>query len=304
MSAPEGPNAGDSFPVAEVKPANAFHSGQIFASKLWWITLVCLSVAIYLAWHSHRPTGLEITIDFPEGHGLKAGDALRHRGIDVGVVSGIELAPDLHGVRATVILEKSATAIANEKSEFWIVRPLLSLTSISGLDTAVGAKYIAVHPGPAESAAARTFQGRKTPPAVTIEEDGTEVVLLGEESYGISPGSPVTYRGIRVGQILKVDLATEARQVAIHARVDVAYSGLLRRGSRFWKTSGVNVDFGLKGFHLSTESLAAMARGGVSFLTPEGDEREMEPVEDGHEFTLAPKMEKEWERDAAAFRWK
>lgn len=304
MSAPEEPTGGDSFPVAEVKPTNAFTSGRIFASKLWWITLVCLLVASYLAWQAHRPTGLEITIDFPEGHGLKAGDALRHRGIDVGVVSEIELAPDLHGVRATVMLEQSATAIANEKSEFWIVRPLLSLTNISGLETAVGAKYIAVHPGPSQSGRTRSFQGRKTPPAVTIDEDGTEIVLLGEESYGISAGSPVTYRGIRVGQIHKVDLAKQARQVAIYARVDEAYSGLLRRGSKFWKTSGVDVDFGLKGFHLSTESLEAIARGGVSFLTPEGDENEMQFVQSGHEFELAAKMEKEWEREAASFDWK
>lgn len=302
MTSEESPHGqpNDEFPVAEIRPAATWSTGKTMHSKLWWVTLCCLGVAIYLSWHSHRPSGIEITIDFPDGHGLKAGDALRHRGIDIGIVTQIELQPDLHGVRATVELDKTAAGVANDGSQFWIVRPQLSLTNISGLETAVGSKYIAVDPGPAGRPRAEEFSGLKDPPAIGIDHDGTEILLRGRESFGINPRSPVTYRGIQVGQVLSVELGRDAMSVVVKARIDKHYAILLRRGSKFWKTSGVDVDFGIKGIHLSTESLTTMAKGGVSFATPKTrDDSDLEPIQAGHEFELHEEMDKDWLEDAA-----
>lgn len=293
-------SATEPFPMADIQPAAGLSSGRLLQSKMWWITLLCLSLAIYVSWTSHRPSGIEITIDFPQGHGLKVGDALQHRGIEIGIVTSVELASDLNGVRTTLMLEKSAAGITTEDSEFWIVRPQLSLTNVSGLETAIGAKYIAVHPGTSESKA-RNFTGLKYPLAVAVDEEGIEIVLRGTESYGINPGSPVTYRGIRVGQISSVDLGEDSLSVVIQARINKRYQTLLRQGSKFWKTSGVDMDFGLKGFHLSTESLTTVAQGGVSFVTPTSrDESGLEPIQNGHEFELAEEMESNWVRNAAA----
>lgn len=301
MTTPATNAPAEEFPAANVKPEGVIVSGRILESKLWWITLLCLVIAGSLAWHSHRPTGTEITISFPEGHGLKAGDALRHRGIDIGIVTVVELAADLHGVQTTVAVDESAEGIANEASRFWIVRPQLSLTSISGLETAVGAKYIAVDPGPADSPSKRDFDGLETPPAIEINNGGMEFRLRADESFGINPSSPIAYRGIRVGQVISVELANDAMHVDIVANIESRYQPLLRRGSKFWKTSGVDVDFGLKGFHLSTESLAAVAMGGVSFVTPQQrDPTAMEPVEAGHAYELHPKLDKDWLDDAVA----
>lgn len=286
-----------SFPVADVKPVGRF--GGMLQSKMWWITLLCLGIAIYLAWNSHKPTGIPIVIDFPEGHGLKTGDALQHRGIEIGIVTSVELADDLQGVRANVSLQKSAAGVANDNSQFWIVRPQLSLTNISGLETAVGSKYIAVDPGSVDSPHARKFTGLSDPP-FGIHEDGIEVMLRGGESFGINPGSPVAYRGLKVGQIVSMELGDNSQSVLLQARILKEYQGLLRRGSKFWKTSGVDLDFGIKGFHLNTNSLASMAQGGVSFSTPTTrDSDDLLPITPGHEFELFEEVDEDWIRDAA-----
>jgi paraquat-inducible protein B len=284
------------FPTATVKPTR---TARLVQSHLWWVTLVCLGVACYSAWHSLRPAGTEITIHFAEGHGLKAGDTLRHRGIEIGIVTAVELADDLHQVRTTVSVEKSADGIAKEGSRFWVVRPLFSLTSISGLETAVGAKYIAVEPGPVANPRSKDFQGLDAPPPLEMDTEGMKIRLRAAESFGINPSSPVTYRGIKVGQVVSVGLNDDATNVDIVANVEKRYQPLLRESSKFWKTSGVDVDFGIRGFHLSTESLAAIAKGGVSFITPrQRDEGERKSVAPGHVFELFEKLDKDWIDDA------
>src|SRR5690606_28181371 len=87
-----------------------------------------------------------ITVDFLEGHGLEVGGAIRHRGIDVGHVDKIVLSDDLSGVVVTATLFPGAEGIARAGSEFWIVRPQIGLTQVTGIETALGPKYIAVRP--------------------------------------------------------------------------------------------------------------------------------------------------------------
>ena len=61
------------------------------------------------------------------------------------------------------------------------------------------------------------------------------------------------------------------------------------------------MDFGIKGIHFSTDSLATVAKGGVAFITPKtrnpGDQQ---PVETGHVFELYEKADKDWLNDAVA----
>jgi paraquat-inducible protein B len=52
-------------------------------------------VAFWLTWTSIPSVGPSITIRFPDGHGLKAGDAVRHRGIEAGIVESVALSDDL-----------------------------------------------------------------------------------------------------------------------------------------------------------------------------------------------------------------
>jgi paraquat-inducible protein B len=284
------------FPVAEVTEANRpWWSGL---SKMWLATLACLLVAIALTVHSLESPGPKIVIHFSEGHGLKPDDAVRHRGIEIGHVDSVQLNEQLDGVDVRVVLDTSAASIACKGSRFWIVRPELDFTGISGLETAVGAKYLGVIPG--DSKVEQTeFDGLSRRPPGVLGRDGIEIILRGDDRFGVNPGSPLTWRGVEVGQILSSSLSADALHVDTRVQVLAAYRRLLSRNSKFWVTSGVHMGLNVTGFELETESFATIARGGIAFITPEPVDS-ADQVQPGDVFKLHDKRNNDWIDDATA----
>ncbi len=266
---------------------------SLLQSKMWWITLICFAVAVGLAWNSLPESGTEIMIRFPEGHGLQEGDEVRYRGISVGEVTEVALDKDLSGVEVSVVLNPAGGQLNHEGARFWIVRPQISLTRIAGLETAVGHKYIGASPGDFSGATKFEFDGLATAPADELTSGGLHLVLRSNNSNGLNPGAPVTWRGVDVGRILSVNLSPDARHVLTSIHVDRQFRKLVRSSSRFWITSGIDIDLSFtKGVKLNAQSLATIARGGVSFMTPAAaDVRE---VSDGHVFSLSDLPNEEW----------
>lgn len=284
---------GIAFPVARIREAKATASSMILQSKMWWATLACLTIAFWLTWQSIPSRGPTIVIQFPDGHGLKAGDAVRHRGIEAGVVDSVALSEDLSQISATVTLTPGAAGLAREGTRFWIVRPQLSLAGVSGLETAVGAKYIGVSPGDPASARQRSFEGLSAAPPDENSGEGIDIVLRSDARHGVSAGAPVSWRGVEVGQILSLNLSPDARFVDVHAKINAEYRRLLHSTSQFWVTSGLGVDIGLSGIRLDADSLSTIVRGGISFATPVVS-NDKTPVMSGQMYVLHEKPDPAW----------
>lgn len=282
------PEGADSFPIASVidRPRSAAH-----LSKLWWLTGVCLLLAIGLVWTSSRDPGIAITIQFDQGHGLKVGNSVRHRGINIGQVTAITLSEDLSSIIASVSIDSIASAVATEGSRFWIVRPQIDISGVSGLETAVGSKYLAVIPGKTDTVQSH-FRGLGTRPADDQGSDGIELVLRGDDRHGIHPGAPVTWRGIDVGRVLSASLSPDALEVDVRVRIDEGYGRLVTTGSKFWVTSGIDIDVGVTGVNVNAESLATIARGGVAMISTEG--RTDAEVPPGSVFKLHDELDDDW----------
>ncbi|MCA9038396.1 MAG: MCE family protein [Planctomycetaceae bacterium] len=285
-------------PKAIVRDSSGSPSALVRASKMWWVTLVCLVLAVWMTWQSIPVHGPLITIIFPEGHGLKTGDFVRHRGIEVGQVETVALSDDLSRITATVVLTPEAAGLAREGTRFWIVRPQVSLSGISGLETAVGAKYIGVSPGETGAGYQAHFEGLAYAPPDEETGQGIDVVLRSDSTHGINAGAPVTWRGVDVGQVLSVGLSPDARSVDVHVRIQAEYQRLLRSSSKFWVNSGLGVNVGLSGIKLNADSLSTIVRGGVSFTTLVSD-GEPGAVSSGHLFTLHSEVKEEWLKSEA-----
>ncbi len=84
-------------PTAQVRASDQVQA-QRRRTRLWLLTILCALIAIVVTVSSMRTVGLKIVVHFKEGHGLKAGDSLRYRGIEVGSVTEVRLEKDMSGV--------------------------------------------------------------------------------------------------------------------------------------------------------------------------------------------------------------
>ena len=284
-------------PTANVQPASLRISDILSGSYMWLVALACFAVAVGVTLWSMPQRGVEISIHFPEGHGLESEDAVRFRGIDIGVVEEVELNRDLSGVDVSVRLLPFAEQIAREGTRFWIVRPELSLGGgVSGLETAVGHKYIGLIPGNADGPWQSSFEGLAAVPPDAMENTGIEIVLRGEKRYSVTAGSPLSYRGVVVGRILSVGLSQEGRFVDVRARVFDKFTKLVTSETKFWASSGLDISGSLtQGVNLELESLETLARGGVAMLTIENGGV---PIKPGDDFVLHASAGKEWFKKA------
>jgi hypothetical protein len=174
-----------------------------------------------------------LIIHFSEGFGLKTGDAVRYRGIDVGRVEEVRLNAKSDGVDVTLRLESNARQLAREGSRFWIERPRFSLSRVSGLETVIGAKFVGVLPSSEPGRVTYEFDGVPMPPALpNAESDEITVQFL--QGHGLAVGDPLKHRGIVVGEVTAVELNPNLTGVTVRLRLLESARHLARAGTQFW----------------------------------------------------------------------
>lgn len=287
------PTSQPSTPDGDIPVATLPPSPRRF-STTWLIPLAALIfVAVLLVTHLARARGPMITIHFNDAAGLAPGAEIIHRGLTVGVVRDLRPTDTLDAVRVTAELTPEAAPLAVDGTEFWIVRPEVSLQRIAGLETLIGPRYIAVRPGSVDAPPRSEFIGLESPPRLAPPAEGSIRLTLRAARLGsIAPGSPVFYREIPVGVVHAADLATDATAVLIAADIEPRYAALVRDNSRFWRAGGLGVDFGLfRGLSVRAESLDQFVNTGIAFATPS---RPGNPPTPDMVFSVADTPDKDW----------
>lgn len=288
------PNADErQFPEVTIKTRQSpGQIAQFVVSRLWIVTILCAVVAGGLVIWQVGGRGPTIDVHFAEGYGLQVGDPVRYRGIAVGEVTEIVLGETLEAVVVRIELTEAAADVAREGARFWIERPNISIGKVRGLDTLVGGRFVGVLPGPIDAPPSRKFYGLEVASApVRSLTEGLEVTLEGKNRYGLQSGSPVSYRGVTVGQILSVGLTNDSATVEARAYIEPEYRQLIREKTRFWSSSGLDVKIGFSGIELDADTLATIAAGGVAFATPNAPG---EPAATGQRFELYKSPREEW----------
>jgi paraquat-inducible protein B len=277
--------------TGEELPRTRLRRRRLF-NLAWIIPIVAAAVAGWLIWQRMQEHGPEITIRFSDGGGLRVGmTPVKYRGVVVGEVSGVRLSQDQRHVLVRVRMQRSAAGIAREGAVFWIVRPQVGFGNVTGLNTVLTGPEIHALPGKADAARLREFIGLDAAP-VGLETAGLKIVLRAERPRSIRANTPVHYRGVEVGMVQKVDLGPNSLSADVHVLIFERYAGLVRQGSAFWDTSGVNVRAGLlKGVEIDIESLRTIATGGIEFATPSEKAARVKP---GSVFFLHDKPKDEW----------
>lgn len=276
--------SGEELPRARIRRRRLFR-------LVWVVPAVALAVAVYLVWQHMRTVGPEIAIRFSDASGVRAGQTpIIYRGVQVGEVIHVALAPERSHALVRARLHKSSAPLASEGALFWIVRPQLSLNQVTGLSTVLSGPEIHVLPGKGTQVQAE-FTGLEAVPA-GIGMAGLRLVLRAERPGGVRVNTPVNYRGVEVGLVQRLDLAPNSASADIHVLIYSRYAPLVRGGSVFWNTSAVQATGSiLKGIELELESLRTLFTGAIEFATP-SEKAPRAPA--GTVFFLHDKPKEEW----------
>jgi paraquat-inducible protein B len=251
----------------ELPEAVVARQGRV--SIVWLIPVVALVIGGWLAYTAWSEQGPTIGIAFKSAAGLQAGKTkVKFKDVDVGTVTAIEVAEDLAGVVVTAQLVDGAEAYLREGTRFWVERPRVTASRVTGLETLLSGAYIAVDPA-TQGRAERDFVGLEEPPLFTTSEPGRKFVLRSAALGSLNIGSPVYYRDIQVGQVVGYQLEPDGRGVSIDIFIAAPHDDLVLTTSRFWNVSGVEVRLSAEGVAVDTQSLLALMIGGIGFDTPE-----------------------------------
>lgn len=238
-------------------------------SLVWLIPIVAAVVGLSLLIHTLSQRGPEITVSFSTAEGLVPGKTpVRYKDVDIGLVRSVRLAPDRSHISADIALTKDAEGFAVQDSRFWVVRPRLAVSGVSGLETLLSGAYVGVDAGKSTESA-RQFKGLETPPVVTTDSSGRQFTLRAAELGSLDIGAPVYYRRLRVGQVVAYQLEPNGRDLSLRIFIDKPYDKLVTADTRFWHASGVNVSIDAGGFKLQTQSLVTLMLGGIAFQAPD-----------------------------------
>lgn len=255
-------------------------------SLVWLIPLVAALVGVSLIIQSLMNQGPVISISFASAEGLEAGKTkVKYKDVDIGVIQAIALSDDRKRVIATVDLSKSARDFAVEDARFWVVKPRVGTSGISGLGTLLSGAYIGADAGKS-TAGRKDFLGLDEPPVVTADVPGHKFTLLADDLGSLDIGSQVFYRRIPVGQVIGYKLDEQGRGIRLRVFIRAPYDRFVSINSRFWHASGIDIQLGAGGFKVNTQSLATVVSGGIAFQAPD-DDRPPIPAPADTVFTLA-----------------
>lgn len=268
----------DQVPEALVRPPRRF-------GLVWVIPMVAALVGIGLAVKAIHQAGPSVTITFKSAEGLEAGKTrIKYKDVVIGKVDTIRLSDDLNQVTVIADLQKEMEDYLTENTRFWVVRARVAAGEVSGLSTLFSGAYIGFEPGKSGAAADR-FVGLEAPPAVTIDTPGSQFNLRAKRLGSLDIGSPVYYRQIEVGEVVGYAMTADGSAVDIQVFIQAPHDEQVRRNTRFWEASGLNVTLDTSGVRVDTESLMSLLIGGISFEIPANQPAEEPPPKD-HIFTL------------------
>lgn len=237
-------------------------------SLVWLVPLAALAISLFIAWQTWAERGQRIVIHFENAAGIVADETtLRYRDVIIGVVENVAFSDDLNSISVSARIDRTVAESLPADAEFWVVRPEVSASGISGLSTVLSGVYIQVAFDPQQGAAATDFVGLDKIPLVAPGMKGTMITLRTANGNHLTAGAPIFHRGIEVGKIETPQLIGSGDGVVVDAFINAPHDALLTSATRFWQTPGISVNFGPGGLNLSVGSLASLVRGGLTFDT-------------------------------------
>jgi paraquat-inducible protein B len=237
---------------------------------VWMFPAFAVAICAWLLVDHYKQMGPVIHIRFEDGSSIQAEKTrVRFRGVTIGTVKKVILSQDDKEVIAEVALQKEAENFAVTGAKYWMVTPKVNFSGISGLETLIEGTYIAATPGKVDGEMENEFKGKLNSETNESLEDTVAYYLETTNVDSINVGDFVTFRGLKVGTVSKINLSKGSQSVAVQINLQNKYYKLVRTNTVFWRKVGIQADLGLFKSQVKINSLESLLRGGIDFFTPD-----------------------------------
>ena len=244
-------------------------------TSIWIVPVVALFIALWLVWQHYSRLGPEIRIIFPKNEGLQAGQSqIKYKDVPVGEVTKIELSEDGKGVIVYARMKKMAADYLNDTTKFWIVKPEVGVTGVSGLETLISGTYINMY-AQKKSQTKEQFYGLTH--AYRKNTEGEYFVLTAPEAYTVTKNTPVYFKNLQAGQVEYVTVGLDGKSIEFIVFVDRAYVHYIHRDSKFWVMSTFDVDVSSGRLDLNIAPLPNLVHSGIEFSSSGEDRNDTIP---------------------------
>ncbi|MEQ1527899.1 MAG: MlaD family protein [Methylococcales bacterium] len=251
---------------------------------VWLLPIIALLVSGWLISKAIMEKGPVITIEFPTADGLEVDKTkIKLLDVEIGKVTAISINDDLKTIAVTAQMNSSAATYLKQNSSFWVVRPQVGLGGISGLNTLLSGPYIELKPGDGDRQ--NRFIGLSTAPQLKADAQGKHFILESNDLGSMQAGTKINFHGIVVGSVLSHELSSDANSIRLSIFINSPYDQFVRKNTRFWIDSGVDLSASADGFKVRTGPLISLLSGGIAFRTsPEDSPEQTQP--EGTKFQL------------------
>ncbi len=249
-------------------------------SFVWVLPLIVMAILAWVAYESYSKKGTNISIIFKSAEGLKEGQTpLEYRGLQLGKVTKIEI-NDLNSVKVNVLVNSDvAKYVASEGASFWIRKPTISLTKVSGLGTILSGNKIEISPTIKSIEEFKNvkpkyeFIGLDSKPTSILDEKGYYVSILSTRADLVEVETPIFYNKFQIGEIVSKEFKDE--NVYLKAYIYDRYNHLVNDSSSFVMNKALKVNFGAGGMQVELSSLYSALVGGITVQTPNKSAKKM-----------------------------
>jgi len=250
------------------------------------------SFTLYDHFEQAKSAGLSVRIHFNNFTGLKLNSKVIYQEQTVGTVTRLMFNEQV-GATALVLLNDLGAKFAQQGSQFWLVEPEIGLVGTKNVSSILAGAFIGVLPAVPRGEQQLMFEALALPPTVKQLPYGLNIKLSSQRLGSVRVGNPVLYRQVKVGEVIGIDLADTADQVDVFINIAKRYAPLVNNGSKFWNTSGINIEAGIfSGINIDSESVETLIAGGIAFATP--PQSELDDLMPKADFMLHQEVDSDW----------
>jgi paraquat-inducible protein B len=242
-----------------------------------------------------QSAGLAINVHFNNLSGLKVNTKVIYQAQEVGSVTRLIFEKDKVGVTALVLLNDVGAKFAQQGTHFWLVEPEIGLVGSKNVSSLLEGAFISLSPNDNDNVQQTIFEALDLPPTIKQLPYGLNVKLVAKRLGSVRIGNPILYRQVKVGEVIGIDLSPTADTVDVFINIAKRYAPLVNRDSKFWNTSGININADIfSGVNIESESIETLISGGIAFATPELENTVKDNLIRKHSFILHQDVDQNW----------